>query len=131
MAPWMRGRLPSDLDRPLDVGPIFNHDARTPNVPHYTAATAEFDELPGLDTPFHVSNQDDVLGFNVSFHLSSRSDGQRVLRKDHSTHYLPIHQQVVLAANFTFDANRSTHAGRGVRSRIDRKTRIIRNEFVA
>jgi hypothetical protein len=69
---WIRGPLSSDLDRALDVGAIFNHDTRTPNVPHYTAATAEFDEPPGVDTPFHVANQDDVLGFNVSFHPGFR-----------------------------------------------------------
>jgi hypothetical protein len=121
----------NNLDRPFDVGTIFNHDTRASDVPQQIALAANLYSAARLDISYYIANENYVLGSYVSLDVPLRSDGQRVARNRYLAGHLAIDQQVLLAGDFTFDANSTTDVVRGAHAWVDGRTSPIRDAVIS
>src|SRR5579859_150192 len=107
-----------NFDRALEVGAIFNADARRGQVAIDGAIFLDFNAVIGAKITLHTAVDNNFAGNDVSSEFRGGTDGKFPLIELDQSFDGAIDQQIFVAGNFTFDMEaRSESCSRTVRRR--------------
>ena len=97
-----------DLDATLELGAVFDADARRGDVADHRAITLDVDAVTGVDIANHFSVNDNFARVNFGSELRRGSDREPVAAQGDGSIHFPIDLQIFGAGDVSLDLQAGT-----------------------
>ena len=99
-----------DFDAALEMGAIFDADARGGNVADDRAIGLDVDAIAGVDVADDFAKHDDFAGMNFRSEHGRGADGELMAIERNGAVHLAVNLQIFRAGELTFDMQARTQA---------------------
>ena len=100
-----------DFDAALEVGAVFDAEARGGDVADHFAVFLDLDAIAHADIAHGLAVDHNFAGIDLGIQLSAASDGEPVIEQGNGTFDLAIDLQIFVAGDFTLDGKRGPDTG--------------------